>query len=203
MLHPAQNEGVDLRYRVDYGNKCQRETCPEARIFSTLTGDEKRFWLHLAAGLDSFSYSSRKMNPLFNIIGWGAYLLRLIPSVEAQSAHTRQSFSKAYSFFCTTISPRANAYLISRLMGEERIHLLKSDLFREAFEQFSDRVSALLTEELSNRTGDTYVHLLDMDRDFLDLLRLSARVSKINLQDAVRLKEVVDKQVQEFEDGLH
>ncbi|MFH0844586.1 MAG: hypothetical protein V1930_03855 [Pseudomonadota bacterium] len=43
MLHPAQNDGVDLRYRVDYGEKCSRETCREEKIFSKLDKNDRVF----------------------------------------------------------------------------------------------------------------------------------------------------------------
>ena len=36
MLHPFQNDGVDLRFRVDYGEKCSRESCEEQKVFSGL-----------------------------------------------------------------------------------------------------------------------------------------------------------------------
>jgi len=63
LLHPAQNGGVDLRHRINYGDKCRRELCPEAGVFSELSAETQRFWLGLADDLESFSYSSRRMNP--------------------------------------------------------------------------------------------------------------------------------------------
>jgi hypothetical protein len=43
LLHPFQNDGVDLRYRVDYGSKCCRESCPESKTFSDLDPCAKEF----------------------------------------------------------------------------------------------------------------------------------------------------------------
>ena len=83
LLHPGQNHGRDLRYRVDYGNKCRREACQEAKIFSRMHGAERDFWLPLADGLDSFAYSSREKNPLFRILGWGGDILGIVAKAEA------------------------------------------------------------------------------------------------------------------------
>jgi len=84
LLHPSQNDGNDLRYRVDFGDKCARESCVEARIFAHLAPAAKVFWLRLSEGLDSFSYSSRTVNPLFHILVWGDSLLNLVPMAENQ-----------------------------------------------------------------------------------------------------------------------
>jgi hypothetical protein len=99
MLHPIQNNGIDLRYRTGYGEKCRRETCPEEKVFSLLDEEEQKFWLRLAEGLDSFSYSSRKSNPLFNMLGWGSDLLRIIARKENGKRYTKETFFKSYRFF--------------------------------------------------------------------------------------------------------
>jgi len=202
LLHPAQNGGVDFRYRVDYGEKCQREICPEAKVFSELGLYEKKFWLHMVDGLDSFSYSSRRMNPLFNLLGWGPYLLNLIASEETDRILTKESFFQRYPFFLTSLSPRANAYLISRLIREENIQILRSQPFRSKFEGFSGLISQRLSRILPNGSEGPYVHLLDFDQDFLDLLRLSARISRIKREDAVILKNSVDEETEKFQDRL-
>lgn len=114
---------------MDYGDKCRRETCPEAKGFSELEINEQKFWLHLTDGLDTFSYSSRKMNPLFKMMGWGTHLLHLIAIEENKEVFTRESFFQFYPFFATTLLPRANAYLLDRLVGKENIHILKKTIY--------------------------------------------------------------------------
>ena len=198
MLHPAQNGGMDLRYRIDYGDKCRREICQEEKIFSKLDKAEQRFWLQLTDGLDSFAYSSRKMNPLFNMMGWGTYLLRLVAGKEDNGSFTIDSFSQAYPFFTTRISPRANVYLINKLVSEEKIHLLKSDSFRTEFEGFAARISEQFNHKSHEPSDCPYVHLLDLDQDFLVFLRLSAGIVKINKEDALALKEIVDEELKRF-----
>ncbi len=133
LLHPSQNDGIDLRYRVDYGEKCRRESCPEAKTFAKLPPHVKAFWIHLADGLDSFSYSSRSTNLLFRMMNWGEPFLHLIPATGGEEKLTGESFLKAYPFFATLLAPRGHAYLLGRLIDEKNLHWLKSIAFRKAF----------------------------------------------------------------------
>ena len=202
LLHPCRHGGVDLRYRVDYGNKCARETCPASKFFDALTITQKTFWLQLVDGFDAFSYSSRKANPLFNLMPWGCHLLRLIPVVEGDRRFTWESFLEAYPFFETKALPRNNAYLINRLVHLENIHLLTSKRFKDTFEQFSAGLSVRLSRKVTNREEGSPVHRLNMDRDFLDFLRLSLSITKTGLKEAIALKEMVDEQCEQFGRGL-
>jgi len=198
LLHPAQNEGKDLRFSVDYGDKCRRENCPESKTFLELDVNERRFWLHLADGLDSFAYSSKRINPIFKMMGWGPGLLGLITLNEDGRLFTRESFFRAYPFFSTRLNPRANAYLPHQLIGENRVDILKTDTFRERFERFSRRLSGELKQISSPMSGAQYTHRLGLDTRFLDFLRLSVGISRIEQEEALRLKERVDRAIGEF-----
>ena len=198
MLHPAQNRGIDLRYRIDYGDKCRREVCQEAKTFSDLDADQKGFWVQMANGLDSFAYSSRKMNPLFKMMGWGTYLLGLIASKEKYGRFTSDTFFQAYPFFTTKISPKANVYLVNRLVSEEKTHLLKNDSFRQEFEGFRLHLLEHINYKSHEPVDCPHVHLLDLDQDFLVFLRLSVGILKINKKDALALKEMVDEELRRF-----
>ena len=217
LLHPAQNGGVDLRYKTDYGEKCERELCPEAKVFSALSLEEKKFWFHLADGLASFSYSSRKLNPLFRMMDWGGHLLSTISAKEDYRVFTKGSFFQSYPFFSTTKPPKANVYLIKWLVKTEGPHILKSKTFKSEFEVFSGRISKHLRQAAQQSNpppppftkggcrGDFYpshTHLLDLDRGFLDLLRLSARITKVNREGAVVLKKMVDDALEGFRQSI-
>jgi hypothetical protein len=206
LLHPAQNEGVDLRYRTDYGEKCGREFCYEAKAFSGLALDNKKFWLQLADGLDSFSYSSRELNPLFKMMNWGGHLLTLLASEENHRAFTKESFFQSYPFFFTNSPPKPNAYLIKWLVDREGTHILKSHTFKSKFEKFSKRISKMLRQTKQKnhlqQSRGSHTHLLELDRDFLNLLRLSARVTKTTNQDALALKASVDGELEEFRESM-
>lgn len=196
LLHPARNGGEDLRYRVDYGEKCRRETCPEAKAFSRLRPEDQQFWLHLAKDLDAFSYSSRKCNPLFRMMNWGTTLLGLIPGEERYTMGSWPVFLGRYPFFSTTISPRGHAYLIDRWIGNKGLHLLRSEAFGRFLERLCGRILDRIDAQWPSPGTGRPVHRLDLDRDFLDFLRLSAHIKRIHRQEALRIKEMVDDYLQ-------
>ena len=198
LLHPSRNKGEELRYRIDYGEKCKRESCIESKIFMTLSIKERKFWLHLADGFDSFSYSSATINPLFHIMGWGSSLLRLIAMNEDMNSFSKEFFSCKYIFFHTSLNPRANAYLINQILKKNNLHLLKSESFLRKFEVFSERLSEQISKAAHQTYDAPYTHLLDLDHLFLNFLRLSAGLVKINKDEACRLKDIVDKDIQQF-----
>jgi hypothetical protein len=200
LLHSCQNEGEDLRYRVDYGDKCARESCVEARIFQLLAPEARAFWLRLSQGLDSFSYSSRTVNPLFRILGWGAPVLNLVAMAEKERNRPTDSILELYPFFKTALPPRANAYLLRVLIDSETLDLLKNPRFMGRFEEFSHRLSKELSLQGLSSSAAPYVHSLPMERDFLDFLRLSGRVVKASEEEAASLKEFTDHALAPFRD---
>ncbi len=197
LLHPAQNRGVDLRHRVDFGDKCRRETCPAAKVFDGLTRDAKRTWLCLAKGLDGFTYSSRKHNPLFNMMGWGREVLEWV--ARNGQSFSRDDFFEAYPFFRTTLSPCGHAYLFSRiLLTSQGGGLTPSEYFRGRFERFSVDLIRVLREIPACSVQTAYTHLLPLDRSFLDFLRLSCGFKRVSLSAAVCMKAMVDRELEGF-----
>jgi hypothetical protein len=197
LLHPAQNRGVDLRHRVDFGDKCRRETCPEAKVFDALTPDAKRTWICLADGLDAFTYSSRKHNPLFNMMGWGRKVLEWV----ARNGHcfSRDDFFEVYPFFRTTLNPCGHAYLLSRiLLSTQGGGITSSEYFRDRFERFSGDLVRVLGEIPAHRGQAAYTHRLPLDRSFLDFLRLSCGFKRVTLTAAVGMKAKVDRELEGF-----
>jgi hypothetical protein len=202
LLHPAQHNNMDLRYRVDYGEKCRRETCPEATVFLQLGIPERNFWLLLTDGLDSFSYSSRKRNPLFNMLGWGAETLQRIVRHEGGKAFTKQSFYETYPFFSADLYPRANAYLIRELIRKGHISLLKMAPFPVHFKAFSSQLSNRLKETIQLGPNSPPTHGLKLDPLFLDFLRLSVGLARVDDKRSLELKEIVDHAVREFKGNV-
>ncbi len=202
LLHPSQNDGLDLRYRVNYATKCQRESCREAQTFSELALSVKRFWLHLADGLDSFSYSSQTTNFLFRMIDWGTHLLNVISVIRSNRIYTTKSFLTVFPFFSTSLSPRAHAYLLNRLIKAENVHLLKSSLFRAEFEHLAASLAGEIAQNQVLQPDGTPVHRLSLDRDFLDYLRLSLDVRRMNEQEAMITKEEVDERIEKWRRAL-
>lgn len=202
LLHPGQNDSEDLRYRVDYGGKCARESCVEAKIFQLLVPKARTFWLRLSEELDSFSYSSRTLNPLFRILGWGSPILNLVALAEKGHDLTAESILETYAFFRTDLPARANAYLLNAVFDVEHLDLLRDARFRNRFEELSSRLSKQLSVETLSTSTAPRVHLLPMDPDFLNFLRLSCRVARATEEEAVSLKEFTDHELHRFRDEL-
>jgi hypothetical protein len=202
LLHPFQNNGVDLRYRVDYGNKCCRESCPESKTFNTLDEPVRRFWLHLADGLDSFSYSSREENPLFRILGWGTDLLALVPAAAGYKEYSINDFVEAYPFFQAPAFSKAPVYPAKLLIGPDTVHFLKDSAFRAQFDRFSSILSSRLRPSQPAPPDAPFVHRLPLDRDFLNYLRLFAGIKRIGLEEALFLKNLADEELARFRKSL-
>jgi hypothetical protein len=202
LLHPFQNDGEDLRYRVDYGDKCARESCLEAGVFAHLSPEGRDFWIRLSEGLDSFSYSSRTLNPLFRILGWGSPVLDLVAAAEKERSLPGDSILETYPFFETTLAPRANAYPLRALIHSENLDLLKSPRFRDGFEELSHSLSKQLSSQVLSGSAAPYVHLLPMDPDFLDFVRLSGHIVRASEEEGTSLKAFVDHELAVFRYGI-
>lgn len=199
LLHPALHNGEDLRTRVGYGDKCRRETCPEAEAFLLLSPVERAFWLNLCEGLDSFSYSSRKENPLFTLLGWSPGLLSVISAEEKGEGMARSVFLERYPFFATALAPRANGYLLSRVIGADSIRWLRDPRFRAGFERFSLEISWRFgLPAAPPLQGAVYPHLLDLEPGFKAFLRLHLHRSRIHPGEALELKKRVDQEIETF-----
>ena len=83
--------------------------------------------------LDSFEYSSRKINKLFNLIGWGNKVLALIADSDSEKYNGRSVFFKTYPFFDSSIPPKGNAYLITHIIYKKGAEVLKKPDFNETF----------------------------------------------------------------------
>ena len=198
LLHPAGNKGSDLRYRIDYGDKCSREACLEEKVFRQLDNEDRRFWLNLADGLDSFEYSSRKFNPIFRLMEWGISILNLIRENEGGNVLDRDVFFRSYPFFKTELSPRGNAYLINELVNKKGISVLTIESFRKDFENFSFSVSEAIMHRYGGSSDGPHTHLIEIDRGFSDFLRLSVRIFRIDQNDALDIKAILDEEILKF-----
>ena len=198
LLHPACNHGEDLRFRIDYGEKCRRETCPEAHIFEQLEPRVRAFWLHLADGLDTFSYSSRSQNALFDLLNWGPALLTLIAKDDPNAVHTTRTLLEAYPLLGTRLSPRAWAYPVTRLAALKGTGWLREAAAGTLLEPSLSHLIHGLRADMdpgSVSPGAPPVHRLPMERSFLDFLRLSLGIRRLALHRAWSLKDRVDRRL--------
>lgn len=198
LLHPVQNRGSDLRFRVDYGDKCSRENCPSAENFLELGVLERWFYLRLCEGLDSFSYSSQQFNPLFRLMGWGVETLRMVADHDPQKSRTKEAFFKTYPIFASSLNSRASAYLLLQLLRRRGCDLLEVPGFRIRFENFSETLKVGIKKAFPLNNGSHFTHRLHLDTQFLDYLRLSLDISKTDTATALQIKEWVDTSLKAF-----
>ncbi len=201
LLHPARHGGEDLRFRVDFGEKCRREACPEADVFDRLEPDARAFWLRLADGLDAFAYSSRLRNPLFRFLNWGPTVLRRIQR-DAKGrgpCHSAASLERAYPILASSLAPRGWAYPVERLCALRGIGLLREVETAKALESgLRDLLDRLRREGiLQEAQGGVHTHRLPMDRAFLNFLRLTAGIRRLTPEQAraqkARLDDTLEK----------
>jgi hypothetical protein len=125
-------------------------------------------------------------------MGWGLKLLHLIPQWEEGRVYEATSFIDAYPFFRTSLSPRGHAYLLDRVLSKRKQHLLKDEGFRSEFEAFSTTWMTRDWGGFAPVSNAPYTHLLNLDRDFLDFVRLSLGMHRIDKATACHLKIKLD-----------
>jgi hypothetical protein len=182
---------------VDYDEKCRRESCPESRVFLAMPLESRRYWLRLAKGLNSFQYSSRRFNPLFHLLGWGQIMLGHVASEGQEKDLTRNSLSTVYPVLASDLDPRANAYLLGRIILNSPLQPIRTEIFSRRFKDFSGVIVSWL-REMPLESKAPYTHLLALDSLFLDLLRLGGRIRRIHENQARALKKKVDRALTDF-----
>ena len=71
LLHPAHNQGRDLRWPTGFQEKCARESCPPARAFAALKQPAREALLELCVGLESLAFGSPRRNPVMRLLAFG------------------------------------------------------------------------------------------------------------------------------------
>lgn len=199
LLHPCQNGGEDLRHLVNYGSKCSRETCLPARTFDMMPMEQRRFWLGLVAGFDSFRYSSPRENPLFRILLWDNEVLDHLQSqAAANSWGAREILTQHPFIMAPEWNPRAHRYLFRMALTMTATAGTPGDLEKCA-RNLWERISAHpLTHLTSPGTSqEVATHSLPMERDFLDFVRLALGWRSISTADACTLQEMTAQVAQE------
>jgi hypothetical protein len=109
-------------------------------------------------------------------------LLELIPCAERYEPFSKNDFFDIYPFFRPGWHPKPPVYPAKSLISRGTVHFLKSEAFREEFDNFSSLLSSRLKQNSGGPSGFTFVHRLPLDRDFLDYLRLFAKIEMISLR---------------------
>ncbi len=204
LLHPLMNSGKDLRYMVNYGNKCAREKCYQATVFDALSHECKLFWLEITNGLNSFYFSSKKANPIFHILNWGNFLLEHL-----------FEYASLKGYICTELLWRL-PFLINRKVAPRKWRLpvkmlcnladntpLEDIKWSAYFTYFEKSFTELQKELRVFLKGDgTYVHLLGLDEDLSEFIRFFAKLTKINGDGASTLYKKITEIVLKFIDRV-
>ena len=197
LLHPEQNKGVDLRNLTGYGEKCRRESCLEARMFECLEYETRLFWLQFTNGLNSFSYSSRALNPVFRLLRWGKEVLEYIAKKENQARVSLSLLEEKYPFLKSRIDPRGIAYPVKLALRTGRV-MESGDIEKIIKELKKQRAFYMAPTEEISKSIYTYVHVLDMDKDFLDFLRLGLSIKKMMPDMVLMIKDNIDYMLSEM-----
>jgi hypothetical protein len=139
LLHPARNQGRDLRHLTGYGDKCRRETCPAAVAFAALTAGQQQCLLGLVRDLDSFQYSSP--NPLWSVLGWGEKIAAGLAELEGGSALTGDRLRDRYPLLAEP-DPDGRAWLLERLLDRHGPEVLARPDLAERLEFLMTRIRA-------------------------------------------------------------
>lgn len=207
LLHPYRYGGVDMRYRVSFEDKCRRETCEEAKIFQALSCRAQTALLRPVKGMDSFTYSSGKANPLFRMLMWGSPLLESVANEtdEAEGHLPRHNeapfkswnnFIRRYPFFASSLNPKAHSYIVTSIVQRLGTIFLRKDESRDELELFSAAALARIRKLGHVESGrQAWTHLLDLPKPFLDYLRLGAGIARITQEGALEIKAALDSMI--------
>ena len=194
LLHPYMNNGQDLRFLIDYGNKCRRENCLPARMYARLPLEGQRFWLPLAEGLNAFHFSSHRANPLFHLLLWGPEVLEPLRAQAERIGLTPTEVLHLHPFLLdTTWNPRSRRYLLRKLLNLLSSEALNSGHLRDCAQKLWSRVRALPEIQTIQASGsmssqNSYTHQLPMEVDYLDFVRVGLGCMKAPLQTAFELE---------------
>jgi len=123
LLHPAANQGRDLRGPTGYRDKCERESCPESRAYAALPPAERAALMELCQGLDSFQFSSSAQNPVRRLLAFGPRATAAAAGLGLAARDELASWPWLHEL------DSAHGWLLGRLVKREGAELLRrSDL---------------------------------------------------------------------------
>lgn len=189
LLHPSLHGGKDLRDLTGYGAKCRRESCTPAIFYARLSGEGRRFWLSLVRGLSPFYFSSRRANPLFHLMLWGPEVLEPMRALsETMGWSATEILVQSPFLLSPDWMPQAHRYLYRLLLQGQDPPVSDPCSLENSCRQLL--IFARETIHIQAHTGRDaiYTHLLPMEDDFLDFLRLGLRLEKISKESAVELR---------------
>lgn len=198
LLHPAQNQGRDLRDLTGYGEKCRRELCPEASLFSALPPGQAVFVLTLTRGLDSFEYSSPIKNRAFCLLRWGPLVIERLAALEPGGL-ARAEFRSRWAVLDRELTPERDGFAVEVLLRRLSLMDLNRPPFlaryKKALSMFIAARRAMAKPPLDNRP---FVHQLDLPPSLARFLRSQLGLPRATASQARELKRAAETML----DGL-
>ena len=185
LLHPCRNQGHDLRDLTGYGDKCRRELCREAVIFSQLTDRQTSLVMGLTDGLDdAFEYSSPKANPAFRLLRWGPVIIDALAQCHPGELE-RSDYLEKYQFLARDLDPETYRFPLEiwiEMVDWTRVTRPESlDAFTQSVTAFIARYRSKMTPPLDNRP---YVHQLDIPKGFATFLKTALGLTRLRPSQA-------------------
>jgi hypothetical protein len=155
LLHPARNQGRDLRSPTGYAEKCSRESCPEARAFALLPPSGGERLIRLCQGMDSFVFSSRRLNPVMALLALG-------PETAGAAAQLHiQDVEQLRAWPWLGRVPPALGWLLGRLLQERGPEALLAPDLERRLTRAADRLARRLGPRPPAATGRLLNELCD------------------------------------------
>ncbi len=203
LLHPARNQGRDLRGLIDYGDKCRRESCVAAREFDLLPPEGQEFWLPLVRGLNPFYYSSRRANPLFHIMPWGAGLLERLREHAGLRGWSCTELIHAFPFLVRQDwKPRAHRHLFGLLLEPLEERDGAGDVMEERASRILESIADLgVVRDLKTPdpgAEEIWTHQGSEPVEFLDFVRLELGIPRTGGRRLQRARKAVEALIREI-----
>ncbi len=138
LLHPAQNNGQDLRGPTGYQEKCARESCAQSRAFAVLAPETANSLAGLCRGMDSFAFSSGS-NPLMKLLAFGPVVAAAVHGLGLEDLGKLEALP-----WLEGLEPR-HGWLLGRLTQTHGTDLLERT-------EAADRAHAI-AKQLAKRIG--------------------------------------------------
>ena len=199
LLHPCQNQGSDQRYLTGYRSKCAGTLCQEAVIFSRLNPARQQFYLALAAGMDSFHYSSRRANPLMKILPWDCPVLETIFLAEQGKAPERMEFIRRYGFFWHELDYRLDAWLIGEILKRRGLEIITTAP-RKYLNFRQQLLRRLALEKILPPAGSPTVpvHRLSIPLNLSRLLKFGLNIWEATAGNVSHRQEIMLQEIEKF-----
>ncbi|MBU1740507.1 MAG: hypothetical protein KKC37_03110 [Proteobacteria bacterium] len=195
LLHPAQNQGRGLRHLTGYGDKCRRESCPQTKVFTGLTAEQRTCLMGLADGLDSFEYSSPKKNLMWAGLSWGSVVMAALTELE-QGRPIAPARLREFCPVLTRPDPDGRSYVLGRLIRGRGPRVLIDPDLPARLEALVDRIKARAARVIdSPLPGGTPAHALPFPPALARFINRGLGRARVTGDQGHQFQEMIHREV--------